>query len=363
MAKNVAYFAMGEEATRNTGEVSTVGFLPAMDVKFPVPEYGDEQIQEVRGEDVSLGATSQKRWSQKHASTLDMPFYTEAGVTAGMVGTLLKHFFGKATSAQNAATGQYYHMLYPIVNAFAAANLGTKALTYSTNLNLGATMKNWPWLGNRIKSITFKQTTEKALIVTIEKFGQTRGAVTAELGSATFPAENLRCDYTHLTLYTGTITRVGSAPNFTDFTFGSATAITPYEVTLKLTNPFVDRIILAGVDYPSQTNYEGEWTAELDIVLDWEDPAAGFSSVDDHELWIAGASTQNFFLYWDTGTQAGTGDNHSLYIDLPSLDRKGGQPEYSRDDPKITLSYGTGLLNATTAYKIGMMLKNTAAAI
>jgi len=65
-----------------------------------------------------------------------------------------------------------------------------------------------------------------------------------------------------------------------------------------------------------------------------------------------------------TGTQAGTGDNHGLYIDIPRALRSGGSPEYDLEkDPMITLTY-EGLYDAATCgYIVGLMLKNTASAI
>ena len=120
---------------------------------------------------------------------------------------------------------------------------------------------------------------------------------------------------------------------------------------------------LSGLDYPDKTRM-GKYLVTLDITIDWEDPSSGFSSVDDINSWLAAAGSTNFFLHWDTGTQAGTGDNHSLYIDLPIMQRMGGAPDLSRDkDPMVTLKY-EGLYDATTTkYLIGVLLKNTATAI
>lgn len=74
MADNKIYCAIGEEANRGTAESTTVGFIPLLNSGIP-----------------------------------------KAAMTKGIIGTLLKHFFGKATSAQNATTGQYRHILYPVL--------------------------------------------------------------------------------------------------------------------------------------------------------------------------------------------------------------------------------------------------------
>ena len=360
---NKLYMAVGEEAARGTGEVSTVGFIPLNDASIPVMEFNESRRPEWRGEDRVLGDQLVTRLDQKWGATLNMPFFTEAGTTAGMIGTILKHFFGKVTSAQNASTGQYLHMMYPVSNPFAAANLDNDALTFSLNINEGDTMKNWPFLGGRISELTFEQEAPGHLNLAIGCFGQKRDTTTAELGSAVYAAENLRCDFNNLTVYTGTITRVGTPPDYTDFTFGSATQLKPASINLKLENGFEDVLRLDGLDYSDKTRV-AMIKATLELTIDWEDPAAGFSSADEFNAWVASVASTNFHLFWDTGTQAGTGDNHALHIDLPVMNRMGGEPEYDLErDPMVTLRY-EGLYDAsTTLYLVGLMLKNTATAV
>ncbi|HAO93419.1 MAG TPA: hypothetical protein DCR11_05980 [Deltaproteobacteria bacterium] len=107
----------------------------------------------------------------------------------------------------------------------------------------------------------------------------------------------------------------------------------------------------------------GQFKVTAELTIDWEDPASGFSSVSEFNDWAAGDNSTNLFLKWDTGTQAGTGDNHGLFIDLPVLKRLGGAPEYGTDkDPMITLKY-EGLLSGEAGYIAGVMFKNTVGAI
>ena len=363
MAENKIYMALGEEAARGTGEVTTVGFIPMLASGIPTPEFDDRPRKEFRGEDTVHGDNTVLRMAQKWAVSCEIPFFTEAGTTAGMMGTLLKHFFGAATSVQNAATGQYSHTMYPKTDPFATANLGTKALTYSLNINEGATMRNWPWLGARVTALTFDQEAGEHLKLTAELMGQKRDTTTAELGSEVFAAENLRCDYNNLTVYTGTITRTGTPPDYTTFAFGSATAFKPDSVSIKIENAMEDVLRLGGVDYPDKTRM-GMFSVTVEMTIDWEDPAAGFSSADDFTAWIAASSSKNLFFHWGTGTAAGRGDNHSLYIDIPIAQREGGEPDYDLEkDPMITLTYKGLLDTATTTYMVGLLLKNTATAV
>jgi len=363
MSANKLYCAIGEEATRGTAESSTVGFIPLTSSAFPSYEPSDERRGEFRGEESSLGDIAMRRLSQKWSWPMEFNFFTEAGSTAGMVGTLLKHFFGKATSAQNGSTGQYYHMLYPVYNPYDASNLGTKALTNNMNASEGDTVKNNAWEGGRISSLTFTQEVGQLLKVSAQFMGQKKVASGTAIATPTFPAENLRCDYADLTCYYGTITRTGTAPNYTDFLFGSATSFCPDNYTLTIENGLTDNLQLCGADYPTKSNY-GKFKATLSFKIDYTDPASGFSSVDELNAWYAANSQTNFFFHYDTGTTAGTGDNHQLYIDLPVMQRMGGSPEFSLEtDPSITLNYEADFDTATTEYLVGIMLKNTASAV
>ncbi|MDP2689431.1 MAG: phage tail tube protein [Deltaproteobacteria bacterium] len=363
MADNRIYLALGEEAARGVKESTTVGFIPLLNPGIPRLEFDERKRAEFRGEDARKGFSSVSRMGRRWGGSIEMPFFTEAGGTKGMAGSLLKHFFGSAASAENAATGQYHHMMSPVADPFAPVNLGDKALTLNLNINEGAAMSNWPFAGGRVKSLSFEQEAGSPLKLSAELFGQKREAVTAEIGGAAFAAENLRCDYNNLKVYTGVITRTGTAPDYTGFAFGSATQIKPDRISVKVDNGMEDALRLAGVDYPDKTRL-GQFKVTAELTIDWEDPASGFSSVSEFNDWAASGGSTNLFLHWDTGTQAGTGDNHGLYIDLPVMRRLGGEPDYGLDkDPMITLKY-EGLFDAaTTQYMIGVMLKNTAPAI
>lgn len=363
MAERQVYTAIGEESTRGTAESSTVGFIPTMGTDFPTMEFDETPRAEARGEDSVKGDVSMTRWSQKWAHSIEMPFFTEAGTVGGIVGTMLKHFFGKTSSAENGSTGQYGHMLYPVADPFAAANLGAKALTINHNVSEGAVTKNHAFEGARISSLSFDQEPGTSMKLTMEMFGQKKVASGTAIASPAFAADNLRCDFNNFTLYTGTITRTGTGPAFTDFSFGSATPIKPDSISIKIENAMEDVLRLAGVDYPDKTRM-GKYKVTLEFLIDLNDPASGFSSFDDFNLWLASASATNFFAMWDTGTQAGSGDNHSLGVDMPVMQRMGGDIDFNLEtDPMVTLKY-EGLYDAATAkYIVGILLKNTASAI
>lgn len=363
MAEKRIYLAIGEEAARGAKESAAVGYVPLLNPGIPKIAFDDKRIAEWRGEDAGKGDSAVRRMSRRWSASIETPFFTEAGGVKGMTGTLVKHFFGKAVSTQNGATGQYGHMFYPVPDPFDAGNIGGKALTLNLNINEGAVMKNWPFVGGRVRSMTFSQEAGGHLLMSFELFGQKRDAATAELGSAVFAAENLRCDFNNVKVYTGAITRVGTGPDFTGFTFASATQLRPDKISIKIENGMEDVMRLSGLDYPDKTRM-GKFKVSLDMTLDWEDPASGFSSVDEFNSWLGGASSTNFCAVWDTGTQAGAGGNHALIVDVPVAHRLGGDPDYSLDkDPMISLKY-EGLYDATTTkYLVGILLKNTASAV
>ena len=364
MAETKAFIAIGEETTRGTAEKTTVGFIPVNNFSLPKPDQMAKKREEFRGEDTALGFTTEIRMGEKwDGLSLEMPFFTEGGTVKGIVGTLLKHFFGKATSAQNGATGQYAHMLYAVADPFATANLGTKALTVNMNAMHAATLKNHPYTGGRVRKIGFKQEPGSHLIFTAELMGQKMQTPEAGIASPVFAAENLRCDYNNLSCRNGaTVTRTGTAPNYTNLTSTGA-IVKADSISLELERGMEDRQLLDGTDTVGKSKV-GIITGKLSIGIDFEDPASGFSSVDEFIAWLAATSATNFLLSWDTGTQAGTGLNHSLIIDLPICNRLGGMPDIKRDsDPIITLEHDFHYDSTTTKYLMGCLLLNTATTI
>jgi hypothetical protein len=367
MASNIRYAAFGIEANRGTAEKTTVGFLPLTNGQWPQYEPVDERKNEYRGEQTALGAIGMRRMSRKWTYPCEFNAFTESGGgDAGIVGSIIKHCLGFGSSTQNGSTGQYDHMIYPVHDPenVASGYLGTTAITANQNTSEGDTVKNKPWIGGIVSGLTFSQEVGQLLKISAQMMGQTVGDSETLISTPTFPLEALRLDYSFLTCYTGTITRTGTGPDFTDFAFGSATQFCPDSFTLTIEAGKTDNQKLCGVDYPTKVRL-GQYKITLSITTDWEDPASGFSSVDDYNLWLANISQTNFFFHYDTGTQAGTGDNHQLFIDIPVLQRiQSAGPDITlENDPMKTLEYEGDFDAATTAYIIGIMLKNTASSI
>jgi hypothetical protein len=226
----------------------------------------------------------------------------------------------------------------------------------------GATLKNYPVVGVRITKLKFEQKPGEDATLTVDWAGQILDAITAGLGSPVFPAENLRCDYGMFSLYTGAVTRTGTPPDYTNIIQNAATRIKPDSITLELDNGSKDKQVLDGNRFPTKTNV-GIVTGKLSFGIDWEDPASGFSSVDEFNGWLAAVSSINALLTWDTGVTAGTGLTHAVVIDIPIANRLGGMPEIKQgDDPEIKFEYDFHYDATTTLYMAGILIRNTATA-
>lgn len=366
MSENQVYVAIGQEAARGTAESTTVGFIPVTNPAPPTFEPEDIRKGEYRGEETALGAIGFRRMSTKWSYPLETNLFSEAGTTAGIVGTSLRHAIGYGTSTQNGSTGQYYHMLYPVSDPYSVTGAGkvlNDALTINHHLSEGATTKNHAYFGGRVMSLALSQEPGQLLKANFNIVGQGKEASAAAIATPTYAAEDLRFDNRDLTCYTGTITRTGTGPDYTEFAFGSATSFIPDKVDINIEFGREDKSRLSGLIYPDKT-VVGQPKVTLALTINFDDPASGFSSSDERNRFLAGIAYTNFFFHWDTGTQAGTGDNHSLYIDLPVCKGMPDNPELSMEtEGMITLNYECDFDSTTTNYLIGMMLKNTAATI
>jgi len=367
MAEGKFYLAVGEEATRGTAEKTTVGFIPIKTAVVPEMTFNDVNREEFRGDDTSKGATTKRRLGQAWTAEIDSPMFADAGTTDSMVGTKLKHQFGHVTSTQNASTGQYAHMFSVPSDPYASGggDIDAKALTFNINRSRDDTTKNYVYRGGRGSGCSFEQAIGEPLMFNSSWMGQTletAGGGTA-IASPTYAAENLRFDFDNLTAYTGTITRAGTGPDFTDITFGSATPFSPDNVSISIDFARNDKNVLDGTNSPSLTSF-GRATGTLSFTIDLR--TAGFDSETEFDNFFSTpeTTTNNFAFLWDSGTVAGTaGDNYSFIIDCPECVLTSAAPEYSLEtNPLITLEYEF-MYNSTTAYNVGAMLKNESATV
>jgi|GEM_PF-1723343 len=358
------YVCLGEQTVFGTTEKTTVGFIPVKNFVGVGAEFDDKEVEEFRGGEAVLGPTNVIRYGQKWSRSPEMPFFVESGSAKNLPAIVLKHLLGGSACVQNAATGQYNNTIYPVSDPRAAANLSTKAITLSSNLSHDANVRNHPHADGIVKKVTFKQAANDELVWSVDMAGSFVETNETEVGSPTYPAENLRLKWNMLKGWMGTITKVGSAPAYTSFTFGSATQFKPQELTIniecarELTNEF------AGVNYPTRVE-DGEYTVTVEFTIDFKNPSSGFQSLDHFTNFLAGVSSvNNFCFHWDTGVEAGTGgDNYGLYIQLPELYNQNPDIEWDRKKaPKIKCKF-KGKYHATDLAQVILLIKNTATAI
>lgn len=362
--KYIHYIAFGEQTDLITPEKTTVGFLPVTSFVGVGVEFEDKEVIEFRGEETVLGPTNITRYGQKWTLSPEMPFFVEAGGgEKNIPAMLLKHLAGHGVNAQNATTGQYDNSISPVSDPRAAANLGEKALTFNSNMSHGDTPRNHPHVGGLVKSIKLEQLFNEDLKFTVEQPGAFVEADEAEVGSPTYPAENLRLKYNMLKGYSGGITPVGTAPDYTDFTLTAGNQFKPRDlsITFACERDLVGE--LCGVDYPTKIE-DGEHSVMLEFKIDFNNPASGFNSLDEFKAWLAGVdATAEFCFHWDTGVTAGTGDNYSKFVYLPEMYREKPDIEWDpKKTPIITLKY-KGKYNAASKAMWIALIKNTASAI
>ena len=358
------YLAFGEQTDLDTAEKTTVGFMPVKSFVGIGAEFEDTEVVEFRGDESVLGVTNVIRYGQKWNLSPEMPFFVESGGGEKNIPAMLfKHLAGHGVNAQNASTGQFNNTVSPVSNPRATGNLGTKALTLNSNLSHGDTVRNHPHVGGLVKSIKLTQAFQDELKITVEHPGAFVEANEAEVGSPTYPAENLRLKYNHLKAYSGGITPVGAAPDYTDFTLVSGNQFKPQslDITLSCERDLVGE--MCGKDYPTNIT-DGEHMVTIEFAIDYKNPASGFNSLDEFTAWLAGVDdTAEFCFHWDTGVVAGTGDNYSQFLYLPEMYRQ--KPDIDWDPKKtpiITLKY-KGKYNATSKALWIALTKNTATAI
>lgn len=369
MAQAVKYVAMGEEDLRGTAEDTAVFFVPVMTGAKPVSEFQDDPTKDFRGAENRLGDQTITRKFESWNTPPDIPLYSELAGPDGPAGIakILKHGLGKATTGAAKEISAYPHMIYPHIDPFDTGSIGSKALTYNDNMSEGATVINTPYVGGRVKALNFEQELPEQLKLSLEMFGQYKDVQGAEIGDEAYPLETLRFDYDDLEFYQGVPAYTGDAPDYTEIDPSGGNLIKVDKLSIKITNGFEDVKRSSGLKYAEHTRVNGPFKVELEFTMDYEDPASGFSSVDDFNAWLTAASETAFTALWDTGTVVAGGattETHKLIIDMPRMQRMGGEIEFDLEkDPLITLKY-EGLFDPTTTqYLVGILLQNSAETI
>jgi hypothetical protein len=130
---------------------------PANEAKF-LTEIGRSGIQD-------RGVKRYRQMGLKAEGSLEFVTYPESGGDKGGLGLLLKHVFCAVTTGTYSGAGTYLHTFTPQDNMFVNLTAGTglgvgTGHVFGLSFNIGredtsGTIRNYPFLGNRIKSLTF----------------------------------------------------------------------------------------------------------------------------------------------------------------------------------------------------------------
>jgi hypothetical protein len=356
------YGAFVEEAVRGTDPASGYFFIPLMDALQPDSNYDDQPRSEFRGADTGQGDSSVVRRDGQWVYNFKFAYYP--GVE---IGTLLKHALGFAGTRSPIDTSAYEGILYSLTDIYDTGPLGTTALGFVMNSDEGGTTKAQYYGGGRITSLVFDfQNVDDVLISgTIQGPAEYIGTAdqTATEG-ASFPVASPFSTDDCLFYIGAGISRTGTLPNFTAIAKGTMDTFKPDNLTLTITNGINDKNVMDGVLGPSKTYREAQWNIEVSAAIDYEDPAANFSSADQFKLQFSGPQTSSLLIIMDSGEVAGdTTTTYSSIIDLANaqivLDTPNRQSDGTQPTTNVNL---TSLWSAVAGYAIGFFTTDKASA-
>jgi len=200
-----SYWMCSEEGTQSGTEAQNWGvdsglfqsfmyfdsesMAPANEQKF-LTEIGRSGTQD-------RGVKRHRLMGIKAEGSLDFPVYPEGGGDKGGIGLLLKHCFGNVSTGTFTAT-EYLHTFTPHDNLFGnlAAGVGTLTgtgrvfgLTYHIGREDDAgTIRDYPFLGNRLRSIAFSCAAGEELKCTVDSVARKASAHGTAILNVAFPS-------------------------------------------------------------------------------------------------------------------------------------------------------------------------------
>lgn len=200
-----SYFCMTEEGTQMGTEFAVWGvdsglFKTGMyfDSESLAPAHDQKFLTEIgRSGTMDRGVKRFRQMGLKCEGSIDFVVYPEGGGDKAGIGMLLKHSFGGVTSGTYSGAGTYLHIFTPQDNLFGAMASGT-SLSIGTGHVFGLTMhvgreddsgtiRDYPFLGCRLRSIAFSCAAGEELKCTTEVVGRKAKAHGTALG-VSFPS-------------------------------------------------------------------------------------------------------------------------------------------------------------------------------
>lgn len=330
------FLAMYEETTRGTKPgVPVHRFLPV--TKGLAPKYApkDEPRKEFRGADTALGDSSVVRKDSQYTASPECFLYP--GVELGL---MLKHLFGFAGIRAVVDTTAYRGLLYPVKMPYGSgASLGDKAIALVPNIEREGASASQDWNGARIKSATlsFKQGEDITISFEMQGPGPWVGAANqAATAGVSFPITE-PYSFADAAFYIGAgAVRTGVAPDFTNLDPGTMVRFVPDDFTIKIINGLDDKITGNGVKGPSKTERVAQFSYEVDFTIDFADPGAGFSTIDEFEAQFSGPRTASIMTVLSHPELAGSVDqNYQEIIDQPLMQLKIDSPDPDNEGKQV----------------------------
>jgi len=163
-----------------------------------VPAHEDKFLTEIgRTSTQNRSVKRHRQMGIKAEGGLDLVVYPESGGDKGGLGLLLKHCFGDVTSGTYSGEGTFLHSFIPHDDWMANLSTGTglaagTGRVFGLSYNIGreddpGTLRNYPFLGNRIRSLTFSCTAGEEMMVSVDSVARVAKTNGTAILSASYP--------------------------------------------------------------------------------------------------------------------------------------------------------------------------------
>lgn len=358
--------AIVEEAVRGTDPTTGYMWLPVTGNLLPDFNATDESRTEFRGNDSALGNSESSivRRESQVTMALECPFYPGAET-----GLLFKHDLGKAATRIAEDTSGFKGVVYPLAQPYGVGNeLGTTAIGMWVLFDKEGTTYKQYYGGCRpydfsvnaegtddVKlSFNLKAPGEYATVPVINDLTPDYSGLVA----APFTSQDLKC-------YIGTtVSTTGTAPDYTDISFGTMTQFCPDSLSLSITSGLDDKVQMCGVQGPSKSFRSGQFAVEATIPVDFSDPSSGFSSYDQWVAKFTGPTSTVLLFVLDNGELAGSSTaTYETTFYLPAVLTNSDTPAIASDGTQPTVSFTyTSLYDDTAASPLIMQTVDKASA-
>ena len=336
--------AIVEEVTRGTFPGSpTYNWLPVTGTLFPTFTPTDEARSEFRGNDSALGNSEDSLVRRESQTTYALECAAYPGIATGL---LFKYLLGKEGTRAVVETTAFKGPLYPLAQPFGEDNeLVDGALSIVVLYDKEGTTFKKIYSGLRDFDFAFAAEGTDDIKFTFNMKAPGEFISAEAVNDLTPDYSGLVDPYTSsdLLCYIGTgASLTGTAPDYTDIAPGTMDQFCPDSVNFTLVSGLDDKVQMCGVQGPGKTFRSAQFTSEINLPIDLEDPDTGFSSWDEFEKIFIAPSSNILMFVLDNGVLAGdTSVTYSMTFYFPAVLFNPDTPEVAPDgtQPTINLNY------------------------